>query len=355
MEMLPQPGGARALLNASLSAGAVGLAWLGQAGFAVRAGDRRLLIDPYLSDHLARKYAGKEFSHIRLMPPPVDASALRDLDFVLCSHRHGDHMDPDSLPILARNNPRCRFVVPRAEREHAQSIGLDESRLIPVNDGDSAGLAGTMLLQSPDGSPHPDPLPSQARGEGNLSPSRLCAPGRLPVLHAKNLSLSPRQRGEGRGEGPRQLNCSGLDELEIRVIASAHETLQTNARGEHYFLGFIVRAGALTIYHAGDCVVYEGLAQRLREERVDVALLPVNGRSASLTVRGVPGNMSFAEARDLCAAAGVGLLVPHHFGMFAFNTADPAKLRRQIAETNVPRCVLPEEDKYYKVVTGQGS
>jgi L-ascorbate metabolism protein UlaG (beta-lactamase superfamily) len=283
MTLVPQPGGARALLEASLPADVVGLAWLGQAGFTVRARGRRLLIDPYLSDHLARKYAGKEFPHVRLMPPPVDAGALRNLDLVLCSHRHSDHMDPGALPELARNNPRCRFVVPRAEREHALGIGLDESRLVPVNDGDSARVS---------------------------------------------------------------------ESLEIRVIASAHETLQTNARGEHHFLGFVLRAGTLTLYHAGDCVVYEGLAQRLREQRVDVALLPVNGRSAALTARGVPGNMSFAEARDLCAVAGISLLVPHHFGMFAFNTADPAELRRQIAETVKPLCVLPEADKYYQLAAG---
>jgi len=143
------------------------------------------------------------------------------------------------------------------------------------------------------------------------------------------------------------------ESLEIRVIASAHEMLQTNTRGEHHFLGFILRAGNITLYHSGDCVVYEGLAQRLREERVDVALLPVNGRDPTLTARGVAGNMSFAEARDLCAAAGISLLVPHHFGMFAFNTADPAELRQQIADTVVPRCVLPEVDKYYRIAAGQ--
>ncbi len=280
MKIISQPGGVQALWEADLTADAVAFAWLGQAGFAVRAAGRRLLIDPYLSDHLAHKYAGKEFPHVRLMPSPVDAGALRDLDLVLCSHRHGDHMDPVALPEVARNNPHCRFVVPRAEREHALSVGLDASRLISVNAGEPVRVSETF---------------------------------------------------------------------EIRVIASAHETLQTNSRGEHHFLGFILRAGNITLYHSGDCVVYEGLAQRLREERVDVALLPVNGRDAALTARGVAGNMSFAEARDLCAAAGIGLLVPHHFGMFAFNTADPAELRRQIADTVVPRCMLPEAEKYYRL------
>jgi len=80
-----------------------------------------------------------------------------------------------------------------------------------------AGSVGTMWSRSTDGSPHPDPLPSQARGEGSLSPSGSGAPNVLRELHAKNLSLSPRQRGEGRGEGPRQL---GRSEAGNRFAAS---------------------------------------------------------------------------------------------------------------------------------------
>ena len=55
-----------------------------------------------------------------------------------------------------------------------------------------------------------------------------------------------------------------------------------------------------------------------------MALLPVNGRDAHRLAHGVPGNFDFAEAVELCAAAGIATLVPHHWGMFAFNTVDPA-------------------------------
>lgn len=278
MEVILQPGGARALLNASLPAGAVGLAWLGQAGFAVRHAERRLLIDPYLSDHLARKYAGTEFPHERMMPPPVNAEENRDLDLVLCSHRHSDHTDPGSLPTLAANNPRCRFVVPRAELESATNIGLPAARLIPANGGDAIRVSDTIA---------------------------------------------------------------------IHVLPSAHETLKVNERGEHHFLGFILKLGGLTLYHSGDCVVYDGLAERLRAWRIDVALLPVNGRRATLTSRGIMGNMNFDEARSLCGAAGIGTMVPHHFGMFAFNTVDPAELQRQAARSGPGvRCLLPSVEKF---------
>jgi L-ascorbate metabolism protein UlaG (beta-lactamase superfamily) len=256
------PGSVKALWTASLPDETVGIAWLGQAGFALRHGGCRLLIDPYLSDHLARKYAGTELPHERMMPSPISADEIRDLDLVLCSHRHSDHTDPGSLPTLAKSNPRCRFVVPRAEVEAVIQLGVAEARLIPANAGDAIRVS---------------------------------------------------------------------DAVTIQVIPSAHETLKVNERGEHHFLGFILKLGAFTLYHSGDTVVYDGLAERLREWKIDLALLPVNGRREHLTARGVAGNMNFDEAAALCLAAGIGTLIPHHFGMFAFNTVDPVELVRQIA------------------------
>jgi L-ascorbate metabolism protein UlaG (beta-lactamase superfamily) len=279
MEVRVQTGGARALWQTSLPDASVGLAWLGQAGFALRHARQRWLIDPYLSDHLARKYAGTEFPHERMMPPPVKAEEIRELDLVLCSHRHSDHMDPGSLPTLAANNPRCRFVVPRAELEFAANIGLPAARLIAANDGEVIRVS---------------------------------------------------------------------DAIAIHVLPSAHEALRVNERGEHHYLGFILKLGGLTLYHSGDCVVYDGLAERLRPWRIDLALLPVNGRRAALTTRGFMGNMNFDEARSLCLAAGVGTMIPHHFGMFAFNTVDRAELQRQAVRSDPGlRCLLPSVEESF--------
>jgi L-ascorbate metabolism protein UlaG (beta-lactamase superfamily) len=282
VKVVLHPGGAQALSEARLPESAVGLAWLGQAGFALRYAHHRLLIDPYLSDHLARKYAGTEFPHTRMMPAPLEAGEVCDLDLVLCSHRHSDHTDPGSLATLAENNSRCRFVVPRVELQSATAIGLSESRLIPVNDGDT--------------------------------------------IHVS-------------------------DSFQIHVIPAAHETLKVNDRGEHHFLGFILKLGGLTLYHSGDCIVYNGLVERLREHAVDLALLPVNGRSERLKSRGIPGNMTFEEAKDLCVAARIGVMIPHHFGMFEFNTVDPRELQRQIArlDATVLQCVLPDVGLHYEL------
>ncbi len=121
--------------------------WLGQAGFALRHGDMGILIDPYLSDSLAHKYAGTRFPHIRMMSIPVAPARLQGVDWVCCTHRHTDHMDPETLRALAEANPECRFVIPRSALEHAtRSIGLDAARLCPVDAGESLALSSEFAV-----------------------------------------------------------------------------------------------------------------------------------------------------------------------------------------------------------------
>ena len=231
----------------------VALAWLGQAGFVLRIGEAVVLVDPYLSDSLAAKYRGRRFDHARMMPAPIAPDGFPRVDLVLCTHRHGDHMDPGTLPVLASRHPRCRFVVPAAERESAVALGLAATRLLLAD-------AGQTLRPLPDA------------------------------------------------------------DLLLRPVAAAHERLEQDAQGRHRYLGYGIEAGGHRLYHSGDCVPYPGLLEAVRALAPDVALLPVNGRDAERAAAGVPGNFTLDEAIALCAAANIPTLIPHHFGMFAFNT-----------------------------------
>jgi L-ascorbate metabolism protein UlaG (beta-lactamase superfamily) len=258
---------------------AIDLGWLGQAGFLVQTAGRVILIDPYLSDSLATKYRGREFAHERLMAAPIaldeiGGAQMCRLDFVLCTHRHSDHMDPETLCAIAVQQPGCRFVLPAAEVGHAVSLGLPADRIVPIDARDTLSLG---------------------------------------------------------------------DSVTVKAIPAAHESFQQDAAGRHRFLGYVVKTGCLTLYHSGDTVVYPGLAATLADEAIDCALLPVNGRDAYRASRGVPGNMTAVEAIDLCNAAGIPLLVPHHFGMFAFNTASPADLEL-LRRCTSPRVVTPDLD-----------
>jgi len=128
--------------NVSLS-----LWWLGQAGFCLKFKNYSVLIDPYLSDFLAQKYKGREFPHVRMMPPPVYPEQIRQLDFVFCTHGHSDHMDPGTLPVLSKNNPSCKFIVPKAEKTTAIERGVDENKIISVNAGESFKLNNDIKLE----------------------------------------------------------------------------------------------------------------------------------------------------------------------------------------------------------------
>jgi L-ascorbate metabolism protein UlaG (beta-lactamase superfamily) len=125
---------------------AISFYWLGQAGFVVNTANWQLLIDPYLSDSLARKYAGKPLAHIRMMKSPLQPEEVARLDFVLCTHRHGDHMDPETISSLAAKHPQCQFVVPAPEREYELSLGVGPDRLIGAVAEEQITLAADLKV-----------------------------------------------------------------------------------------------------------------------------------------------------------------------------------------------------------------
>lgn len=243
------------------SGGALSAWWLGQAGFLLEAGGARVLVDAYLSDTLAEKYRGTVFPHARMMPPPIEPGALEDVDVVLATHAHTDHLDPGTLRPIAAANPDCRFVVPASAVQVAISRGVPPDRLVRASAFAPLEVAGVRV----------HPLPS------------------------------------------------------------AHEQLALDDAGEHRFLGYVLELGGATVYHPGDCVPYPELPALLARHAVDLALLPVNGRDARRASSGVPGNFTLEEAMDLAAACRFGAVIGHHYGLFDFNTIDPAEARDRIA------------------------
>jgi L-ascorbate metabolism protein UlaG (beta-lactamase superfamily) len=106
----------------------------------------------------------------------------------------------------------------------------------------------------------------------------------------------------------------------FHAIPSAHESLETDENGEHKFVGYIIEVGGKTIYHSGDCCIYDGLVDRLKGWQIDLAILPINGRDPA---RGVAGNFTSEEAAALGKSIGAGEVIPCHYEMFQFNTASP--------------------------------
>lgn len=109
--------------------------WLGQSGFHIYCDNFHFLVDPYLSDSLATKHKGDKYPHIRISPPPVSPEELKNIDYVFCTHHHGDHMDPGTLPVIAEKNPDCGFVLPAACLNYAtEKAGVPDDQIIPIDD-----------------------------------------------------------------------------------------------------------------------------------------------------------------------------------------------------------------------------
>ena len=235
------------------------IAWLGQSGYLVCHGGYRFIIDPYLSDCLTQKYAETTKPHERISRMVIAPERLSGISFITSSHNHTDHLDGETLAKLIGANPGVKVIVPRAN----YAFALD--RLV------SAGVtnAATYLVDVP--------------------------------VH-ETLSLSD------------------IHGCTITAVPAAHEALDTNENGDCRYHGYCITVGGVTIYHSGDCIPYDGLVAAVLPYKPDVALLPINGRDPS---RGVSGNFSGPEAAALAHSLSVSCVIPNHYDLFAFNTADP--------------------------------
>lgn len=236
--------------------------WLGQSGFLLQWQGVHVLLDPYLSDSLTRKYSQTDKPHVRMTELVVDPASLSFVDIAASTHTHTDHLDAETLgPILAvRRN--LKLVIPEANREFvADRLKIDPAAPIGLDDGSSVEISG----------------------------------------------------------------------IKFSGIASAHENLDHDDSGHAKYLGYVLQFGRWAIYHSGDTVRYEGMAEKLQPFQVDLALLPINGRAPE---RRVPGNLFGYEAAQLAKDIQAKVVIPCHFEMFEFNTAPPDEFIQQCRRLN---------------------
>jgi L-ascorbate metabolism protein UlaG (beta-lactamase superfamily) len=265
----------------SLQSRAHRLWWLGQSGFLIVNRGRAIILDPYLSDSLTRKYSTTDKPHVRITERVVDPAALGDvaiLELIASSHNHTDHFDPDTLVPLLVRNPGAPLVLPEANRKiTAERLSQIINSLLPVKDWES----------------------------------------RLIGLDAGTSS-----------------NIAGI---ELTGIAAAHNTIERDESGHCRFLGYVIRWGSFTIYHAGDTLLQEGLVPALRPMKIDLALLPINGNKPE---RRVAGNLDGPEAARLAHDIGAKCVIPCHFDMFEFNTESPDRFVAECRRLGQPYHVL---------------
>jgi len=174
----------------------------------------------------------------------------------------------------------------------------------------------TLLFSSHKHSDHLDPI-AIPQIMANNSEARLVLPAPVRAYAIETLGL----------DADRLIPTTGdehikVDGMTVTVIPSAHPDFDYVDGVGYPFVGYVFDVGGVKIYHSGDTLVYDGLVERLKPLEIDIALLPINGTSERLQVLNVPPNMNMDEALGLAHAIGDPLIIPQHYDMFTFNTAD---------------------------------
>ncbi|WP_099157008.1 MBL fold metallo-hydrolase [Virgibacillus ndiopensis] len=122
--------------------GQLGIAWTGQAGFALMDSDNIIYhIDPYLSNACS-----KTIGYHRIIPAPSEAKNTK-ADFILFTHEHKDHLDPDSVPLISQFNPSSKLVGPSSCIKILRDMNISSTRLIKLDRGEGIQL-GNLQLQA---------------------------------------------------------------------------------------------------------------------------------------------------------------------------------------------------------------
>jgi len=197
----------------------------------------------------------------RLSSPPPLTEVAEGADVVLITHEHLDHLDLPFLTQLVRLRPAVTIVLPEAI-VHLVSDAIPQARLHPVNPGDEVGLRRDLNVKV------------------------------VPAYHGVAVT-DGYSDGSSANSGPR-------------------------------FVGYILRLPTMTLYHSGDTLVTSALLESLAGERIDIALLPINGRDFFRERAELVGNMSAREAVHLAHELDVRVLIPMHWDLFRGNTERPA-------------------------------
>lgn len=242
--------------------------WLGQSGFLLQWQGKRVLLDPYLSDSLTKKYLNTDKPHTRMSELVVNPGLLKGISAVTSSHNHTDHLDAETLKPVLQNNPGIKFIIPEANREFvSQRVNCDPEFPVGLND-------------------------------------------RQSVL---------------------------IDGFTFHGIPAKHNEIDRDEKGNCKYMGYVIRFGNYTIYHSGDTLWFDEMVDLLKPFKVNLALLPVNGNKPE---RKVAGNLDCKEAAELGKAINAGCVIPCHYDMFTFNTADVNEFIKEAVRAGQPYKVL---------------
>jgi L-ascorbate metabolism protein UlaG (beta-lactamase superfamily) len=223
----------------------------------------------------------------RRFPIPIDPARVQHADIVFATHEHLDHADGPTLGPLLAASPQAHLITSPQGREVALQADVPAARIIVPRIGERKAVAGLEYVA-------------------------------IPAAHGASARLGPRYLYEEDGEG--------------------------HAR----WMGFLIACNGVTLYHSGDTVLIPEIFTALSDQRIDIAILPINGRDYFREQKEIVGNLWPGEAVELAAALQAKILIGCHNDLFAGNRVNPGMLFDEL-DRRAPwqRCHLLQPGELY--------
>jgi L-ascorbate metabolism protein UlaG (beta-lactamase superfamily) len=230
--------------------GHASLTWIGHASFLLVLGGLRILIDPILSPSLGP--AGK-----RLAPPGMKVADLADVDVVLITHNHRDHLDEWTL---------SRIVAAHAVKPGKlgkKSAPLRPRFVVPLGNGRTVSKLGAGAVDELD-----------------------------------------------------WWQSVRIGAVEITLVPARHWSMRTPwDRDESLWGGYVIRGPEGSAYHSGDTGFFDGFAEIGRRfGPIDWAMLPIGAYAPRWFME--PQHMCPEEAVQAAQMVSARTFVAMHWGTY---------------------------------------
>lgn len=224
--------------------------------------------NPYIDPkhQMARMAGGKKLQpNLRMSPFVMDPYAITDIDAVISTHFHNDHIDANVAAAVLQNvKKNVPFIGPKSCTDRWKEWGVPEDRLVTVKPGDTVTVGDIELLA----------LESFDRTAliTHMHPDDVFA-GKLP------------------------------DDMDIKAV------------------NYLIKTPGGNIYHSGDSHYSNLYAKHGNEHEIDVAL-----GSFGENPRGITDKMTSSDILRMAEALNTKVIIPFHHDIWSNFMADPGEI-----------------------------
>ena len=117
--------------------------WFGHSTFLLNMSGITILVDPVFSDYASPV----SFMIKRFQPPVITPNELPEIDYIVISHDHYDHLDYPTIKAFL--NKKNKFLVPLGVGSHLRGWGISSERIIELDWWESQSFKGIEFIATP--------------------------------------------------------------------------------------------------------------------------------------------------------------------------------------------------------------